>query len=522
MAISRSKQIALAMVPKFSSVLSLLGSGWIVVEVLTETKIPKVRHPYHRLLLAMAIYDILESVWNFMSTWPIPKGTPNVYGAIGNTATCSVQGYFLTLSVAVPIYNAFLALYYMLVIVYGYKDDRIKVFIEPAMHIVAFIWAAGTATVSAGMGLINNANLWCWIAPYPNDCLDSRRYGSDQSTCTRGDNAWIYRWAFYFAPLWSCILFATLCTLAVYRKVKYHDMLTLRYRRPERSQSFMGERLSKPKGFSFQSRYSEASLSEAADDNASASVRFSIRERSRQSGENADQQSERPQEDEQDSAGGSEGGRISRKSIKRIVSKMARRSFAAEDHNRTVQVFTQSLYYMGAFYLTHVWSTSNRIYQQLNNGSSVFGITLIHSFFDPLQGFLNYFVYQRPRYMKLRKDYPERGRFGAVMLCLRFSFMGMPDKRTTASSRSGNNLSSSGPPREINSNKDMVESRLSGDEVDDGDENNGDCDVIWETHDRSEASDASEDQLEPVPEETVFSPVIVATEEEKEMYGYGE
>ena len=204
MAWSEKQQVALAIVPKFSSILSLFGSCWIVVEVITENENPRRRkrfHPYHRLLFAMSVYDILESVWNFASTWPIPEGTEDVWQPIGTQQTCSAQGFFLTLSVAVPIYNAMLALYYLLVINYNVRDHVLKKWVEPSMHLVAMLWAFGTAIYSAASGLINNANLWCWIAPLPAGCKDSWRYG-EEANCVRGDNAWIYRWAFYFAPLW--------------------------------------------------------------------------------------------------------------------------------------------------------------------------------------------------------------------------------------------------------------------------------------------------------------------------------
>ena len=61
MAWTRSQQIALAIVPKVSSVLSLAGSFWIIVEVVTGTNpqndIRKIKQPYHRLLLAMRYVD---------------------------------------------------------------------------------------------------------------------------------------------------------------------------------------------------------------------------------------------------------------------------------------------------------------------------------------------------------------------------------------------------------------------------------------------------------------------------------
>jgi hypothetical protein len=193
---SSAQKAVLAVIPKITSILSLLGSGWIMVEILTDNSEPrpKRRHPYHRLLFAMSAYDVLESAWNFASTWAIPRGTEGVAWALGTTATCSAQGFFLTLSVAVPIYNAMLSLYYVLVINYQCSDTTLEKRVEPAMHAVAGVWAFFTALYSASTGLLNNANLWCWIAPLPQGCKDSFRYG-DEADCIRGDNWWIYQWA---------------------------------------------------------------------------------------------------------------------------------------------------------------------------------------------------------------------------------------------------------------------------------------------------------------------------------------
>lgn len=85
MDLSVPKQIALAIMPKISAVLSFSGSSWIVVEIATSPQ--KRRKVYHRILISMSIYDLLESVWNFASTWPIPNGTPGVWGAVGSTGT---------------------------------------------------------------------------------------------------------------------------------------------------------------------------------------------------------------------------------------------------------------------------------------------------------------------------------------------------------------------------------------------------------------------------------------------------
>mmetsp|Transcript_34081 Transcript_34081/g.81957 ORF Transcript_34081/g.81957 Transcript_34081/m.81957 type:complete len:569 (+) Transcript_34081:488-2194(+) len=522
MAWTYTQQVVLAVIPKIAAVLSCFGSSWIMIEVLTDNtdlRKPKRRHPYHRLLFAMSLYDVLEGIFNFMSTWMIPKGTEGVAWALGNTATCSTQGFFLTLSVAVPIYNAMLSIYYVLVINYRVKDETLKKWVEPCMHLTAGCWAFFTAMYSATTGLINNANLWCWIAPLPSDCLDSWRYGPD-GNCVRGDNAWIYRWAFYFAPLWFCILVATVCTLMVYRYVRKLDKQTLKYRQPQRFsylntvmyskqevKNAVAETLPDPSddgegdnnsdvddgcGDDETTKHSQEKAEAVTTTTDSATTTNTSALESQPHGENDTDNLEQnvannstadvgagarttvsdlggsarsstvrictPSEEigqcssrDNDTRGKSnksvqsnDGGNSDEddddrrvalassilkpaKSVKNIVNNwQSSRTRYREDYRRTLEVFYQACFYLGAFYLTHIWSTSNRIMQMINLGSSSYGLTVMHAIFDPLQGFLNMFVYMRPRYLKMRKEYPEVGQLGAFYRMFRFSYLPNP------------------------------------------------------------------------------------------------
>lgn len=146
-----TQQIALAIVPKFTAFASILGSSWVILEVLTEVE--KRRSVYHRLLLMMSVYDVLESVWNFCSTWPIPIGTPNIWGNVGTQQSCSAQGFFLQLGLAVPMYNACLSAYYLLVIRYNTSDLKLKRQVEPVMHVFSFVFPVATAFASLGLTL---------------------------------------------------------------------------------------------------------------------------------------------------------------------------------------------------------------------------------------------------------------------------------------------------------------------------------------------------------------------------------
>jgi len=66
--------------------------------------------------------------------------------------------------------------------------------------------------------MFNGANLWCWIAPFPEGCVGAE--------CTRGVDAHVYQWAFFYAPLWGLMLFVAGAMIAVYQKVYTQEKRT--------------------------------------------------------------------------------------------------------------------------------------------------------------------------------------------------------------------------------------------------------------------------------------------------------
>jgi hypothetical protein len=83
----------------------------------------------------------------------------------------------------------------MLVVQFGISEDTIRFNVEPVMHVLAISFGYMTATTGLFLDLYNNADLWCWIAPYPSGCQDARHNnGEDDGSCTRGADAWIYRY----------------------------------------------------------------------------------------------------------------------------------------------------------------------------------------------------------------------------------------------------------------------------------------------------------------------------------------
>lgn len=234
-AISLAKQQAIAIAPKITSFVSVLSSTAIICMIArntgaTNTNGKEKRNTYHRLILGMSISDVLASLAFLCTTWPLPKGI--AWGAVGNQQTCSAQGFFSQISITTVYYNAGLAVYYVLVIVKGMSDEVIAKKFEPLIHAQAIILGLGTALAGQFLGLYNPLAWDCWIAPSPLGCQESWN-NNGETTCIRGDNASIYQWVFFYAPLWFAIGLVVALMLWIYFVVRANEKSTQRYRAAE-------------------------------------------------------------------------------------------------------------------------------------------------------------------------------------------------------------------------------------------------------------------------------------------------
>ena len=215
MGLTLTQRKALAIVPKCTGLLSMIGSGIIIFDVLRTPK--KRKQTYSRIMLSMSCFDFVTSFMYALSTWPIPADSSVLY-ASGTTGTCTFQGFFIQLSLAAPMYNLCLAIYYMLVIKYRWSDVKlssIEKFIHPTILILSF----GIAIAGLPLKIYNNANVWCWISNNP----------SDPDRPINGLDANDFRWAFYYAELWSIIVVVTAIMIAVVLSVVATEKKTSKY-----------------------------------------------------------------------------------------------------------------------------------------------------------------------------------------------------------------------------------------------------------------------------------------------------
>lgn len=223
---AESKLKAIAIAPKFPALLSIFGSSFIVLHV-TYARQGK-RSTHHRILLGMSICDVFVSLVFFLGTWPIPRGSPNAFAAIGNQATCNFQGFFSQFSLAVAMYNASLSFYYVCKIRLGWSEEFITKKVEPYLHALSLTIGLATSTAAWVLKLYNNDSWECWISPNPQDCNESWKNGG-VTNCFRGDNASLYRWTFYYALLWVAIVVVSVDMLLVYRFVLNQEVTSRRY-----------------------------------------------------------------------------------------------------------------------------------------------------------------------------------------------------------------------------------------------------------------------------------------------------
>jgi hypothetical protein len=401
-------QKAIALVPKFTGFLSLLGSSWIFYEVITDKK--KRQSMYHRLLLCMSISDWNSSFWTYvLSSWMLPSesysANTTFFSASGTWATCNLQGFMFQLGIATPLYNAALSLYYVLLLKYNWTPKQMARQIEPYLHAGIISFSVATSIAPLFMTLYNpTITSWCAITEYPYNCHsendgpvhneeDTTKSGNndngetrplrvgkpagwnfeggrrDAGVCLRGRSerwATLFQWLFEFIPLWLVIGFTTINMALVYHTVRHQEKkmetrykfhgLTLQKERQEQQQE---QRLQAfPQAQPHGAEQSPSRV--AAHDNTSTPPR----------------------------------------AIKAIKPRKKQRE--------SERILTISILYTSSFYATfgfHTVLNAMSMGRGFDNANPdvVFAIVMMNNICLPLQGAFNCFIYLYPRYQRYKE-----------------------------------------------------------------------------------------------------------------------
>jgi hypothetical protein len=120
-----SQKRALIWMSRVSAILSFMGASYIMAKIATDPE--KRKTVYYELLFSMAFFDVVTAVaWSF-ATAPIDHTEAgHILGAVGTKSTCTAQAFFVQLGFTSIFYNVSLSIYYILVVVYGWKEFQLK------------------------------------------------------------------------------------------------------------------------------------------------------------------------------------------------------------------------------------------------------------------------------------------------------------------------------------------------------------------------------------------------------------
>ena len=205
--LSKAQEIVLISLSSFSGALSMCGSVCIIILATKRRE----RGTYHRLLMALSVFDMIHSLVNICQPFLLPASSERIW-TIGNDRTCSMVGFFNQLSTTVSIYNVVLNLHYLLTIRYGIEERMVEKWIEPFMHGLAILFPLGTGLYGVTIGLYSEMELGaaCWISDFPRGCEEDPNV-----ECT----GQIYGWLFSGVPLLLSVVFLLVSNILIYLKV---------------------------------------------------------------------------------------------------------------------------------------------------------------------------------------------------------------------------------------------------------------------------------------------------------------
>lgn len=203
-------------IPRITGSLSLAGSAFIVYHVVRRKKLAKVQH---RILLGMSLADMVSSICTILGRIPATRNDA-VFPGYGTTGLCTAQGFFYQTILAVLAYNFSLAVYYVLIVRYGWKDFQLKR-LELCMHLFSFLVFLGSAVTLVSLQMLNPDYFLCFINSSPPGC---------ESDCDRGNHPTELRWTFFYGPAWSMIGLITAMMILLYWTVRNQESRMDRYR----------------------------------------------------------------------------------------------------------------------------------------------------------------------------------------------------------------------------------------------------------------------------------------------------
>ena len=214
---SDTDEKAMAIAPKISSIVSFIASMFVLVSFYRSPV--KKKKMYHRLVVTMSSYGVVQSIVFFTGTWAFPPETPHTFMPNGNVYSCIIQGILTQWTMAIPLYYTSLSIYCYVAIKEDFQNEKIA-WIEPWIHFLIHLYLIISVIIPLVTKNINPNGPVCWIQSYPRSC------GRDNDLpCIRGDGkrAHLYLLILGGAPIFVMLGIILFTMFSIYRIQKQKD-----------------------------------------------------------------------------------------------------------------------------------------------------------------------------------------------------------------------------------------------------------------------------------------------------------
>ncbi|CAB9502485.1 unknown protein [Seminavis robusta] len=222
-----ARYIPVLLIGSLSSLLSLLGSSCIMYMAYPEVRTKLM----HRLLFCLSLSDWISSMSLLVMPYLIPSFL-GLAGAVGSFASCAGIGFFMLVGSKMGCcYNAYLSIYYYLVVVRNWReaDFARRPHLEMAGHVVAIFATLAIEVAAVATQSINPTpaiNNLCIYATWPWGCIDS-----PEVECTRSSESTFKLLVTMSGPIYFLFSMAGFLTAAlVFAKVRSTLQKSSQYR----------------------------------------------------------------------------------------------------------------------------------------------------------------------------------------------------------------------------------------------------------------------------------------------------
>ena len=112
----------LAIIPYFTAPWSVAGSSLILWSIWYDRK-ELLKHVYHRIMVGISFFDWMSSMGLLIfGPWAVPSDWPYGRSGRGTVGTCEASGFFLNLSFGAMWYTVFLAIHFVMLLRWEWKE----------------------------------------------------------------------------------------------------------------------------------------------------------------------------------------------------------------------------------------------------------------------------------------------------------------------------------------------------------------------------------------------------------------